>query len=84
VPSVVSTLIGRPAAKARKVRAMMHLVRHPLSAILLVLVVLFFVFFVLSPLLHVIFDVLVVLAIIWVVMKLVSFHRRYRTSGAKR
>jgi flagellar biogenesis protein FliO len=32
----------------------------------------------------VIFDVLVVLAILWVVMKLMSLHRKYRTSGAKR
>jgi hypothetical protein len=63
---------------------MMHLVRHPLSALLLVLVILFCIFFVLPTLLHVIFDVLVVLAILWVVSKLMSFHRKYRTSGAKR
>jgi len=65
------------------VKVMMHLVRHPLSALLLVLVVLFFIFFILPTLLHWIFDIVVVLAIIWVVMKLMGYHRRY-TSGAKR
>jgi hypothetical protein len=70
--------------EGRKVDGMRHLVRHPLSAVLLVLIVLFFIFFVLPTLLHVIFDVLVVLAILWVVMKLMSFHQKYRTSGAKR
>ena len=62
----------------------MHLVRHPLSALLLVLVALFFIFFVLPTLLKVIFDLLLVLAILWVVSKLMSFHRKYRTGGAKR
>ena len=47
----------------------MHLVRHPLSALLVILVVLFFVFFLLAPLLHLIFDLLVIAAIIWAVME---------------
>jgi hypothetical protein len=59
----------------------MHLVRHPLSAILLVLVVLFFIFFILPTLLHWIFDVLVILGILWVVMKLFGYHRKYTASN---
>src|ERR1019366_3169718 len=35
----------QPAAPGRNVRTIMHLVRHPLSTVLLVLVVLFFIFF---------------------------------------
>ncbi|MGA3184163.1 MAG: hypothetical protein ABSE52_06150 [Candidatus Dormibacteria bacterium] len=60
---------------------MMHLVRHPLSAILLLLVVLFFIFFILPTLLHWIFDVLVVLAILWVAAKLLGYHRKYTASN---
>ncbi len=59
----------------------MHLVRHPLSAILLLLVVLFFIFFILPTLLHWIFDVLVVLAILWVAAKLLGYHRKYTASN---
>ena len=57
----------------------MHLVRHPLSALLVILVVLFFVFFLLAPLLHLIFDLLVIAAIIWAVMELVRFQHNYRS-----
>ena len=74
----------QPAGWGRKVRGMMHLVRHPLSAVLLVLVILFFIFFVLSPLLHLIFALVVLFAIVWVVSALMSVHREHRTRVAKR
>lgn len=68
----------RVGPERRKVGRIMHLVRHPLSAVLLVLVALFFVFFVLPPLLHLIFDLVVLAAVVWAVMGLMRFHRKTR------
>ncbi len=61
---------------------MKHLLRHPLSAVLLALVVLFLAFFVVLPTLTVIFHLIIGLAIIWVLFSLFKVYRHHQHPGA--
>ena len=56
---------------------MTHLLRHPLSLVLVVLVALFLIFFVVLPALSLIIHVVIALAIIWTVLSLLRFHRHH-------
>ncbi|MGC8474194.1 MAG: hypothetical protein ACP5PW_07295 [Candidatus Dormibacteria bacterium] len=57
---------------------MTHLLRHPLSLVLVVLVALFVIFFVVLPALSLIIHVVIALAIIWTVLSLFRFHRNHK------
>lgn len=57
---------------------MTHLLRHPLSLLLVVLVALFVLFFVVLPALSLIIHVVIALAIIWTLFSLVRYHQNHR------
>lgn len=57
---------------------MKHLLRHPLSAVLLVLVVLFVLFFVVLPAASLIIHLLIGLAIIWVLFSLFRVFQHHQ------
>jgi len=69
------TLRRRPAYHQR----VRHLLRHPLSLVLLVLVVLFVAFFLVLPALSLIFHLLIGLAIIWVLFSLFRVVQHHRS-----
>ncbi|MHB1525755.1 MAG: hypothetical protein ACYCZN_05695 [Candidatus Dormibacteria bacterium] len=58
---------------------MRHLLRHPLSLVLLVLVVLFVAFFLVLPAISLIFHLLIGLAIIWVGFSLFRVYRHHQS-----
>lgn len=57
-----------------------HLIRHPLSSVLLLLVALFVVFFLVLPALSLVFHLVIAVAIIWVLLSLFRFHRGHQAS----
>jgi uncharacterized membrane protein YuzA (DUF378 family) len=57
---------------------MTHLLRHPLSLVLVILVALFVIFFVVLPALSLIIHVVIALAIIWTVLSLFRYHQHHR------
>ena len=65
-------------AETRKVGAVMHLLRHPLTAIFVVLLILFVVFFLLPLVVGLVLHLVVIALIIWVVFALFRFDRAHR------
>ncbi len=57
---------------------MTHLLRHPLSLVLVVLLALFVIFFVVLPALSLIIHVVIAVAIIWTVLSLFRYQQHYR------
>ncbi|MDA8395448.1 MAG: hypothetical protein M0T72_09460 [Candidatus Dormibacteraeota bacterium] len=57
---------------------MTHLLRHPLSLVLVVLLALFAIFFVVLPALSLIIHVVIAVAIIWTVLSLFRYQQHHR------
>jgi len=65
-------------AETRKVGTVMHLLRHPLMAIVVVLLILFVVFFLLPLVVGLVLHLVVLALIIWVVLALFRVDRAHR------
>jgi len=56
----------------------MHLLRHPLMAVLVALVILFGVFFILPLAVSILLHLIVLALVVWVVLFLFRFHRDHQ------